>query len=135
MLGATLLVVALGTGAAVWSWSPAPPAPPPPAQAADSRAAEAVKTQTTTREPTPPELPARSDAATQRTAVVDRALDSGGGPLAGFRVTLQRTDPMPTRTLSLKLQLEQRQRNSYPPVSAEIDAAGGFAFEALDAGN
>ena len=71
VLCATLLVAALGTGAAVWSWSPAPP---PPAQAADSRAAEAGETQTTTSEPAPPELPARSDAATQRTAVVGRAL-------------------------------------------------------------
>ena len=131
VLLAALLVVALGTGAVWWQL----PAPPPPAQAADSIAAEAGEPQATTGEVAPREVPARSEAATPRTAVVGRALDAGGGPLTGFRVTLQRTDPMPVRTRSLKLQLEEGQRNGYPPGSAEIDAAGGYAFEALDAGN
>ncbi|HZN41195.1 MAG TPA: carboxypeptidase-like regulatory domain-containing protein [Planctomycetota bacterium] len=132
VLLATLLVVALGTGA-VWWWSPAPP---PPANATTiSDAAAAGEAQATTSEPLPPELPARSEAAT-RTAVVGRAIDYGGGPLAGFRVVLQRMDPKPVPIAPLAMQLERTtQHGRYPPLRTETDDAGRFAFESLDAGN
>src|SRR5262245_54300983 len=87
---AMLLAAVFGTGAAVWSSSPAAPPPSPaatpaltPTPATDSRAAAAVEAGTTTTEIAASESPARSEIPT-RTAVVGRALDSGGAPLVGF---------------------------------------------------
>ena len=131
LIGA-LLVVALGTGAVVWSWSPAPPPPENATTIADAAASGDARAATCVV--TPPESRARSEVAT-RTAVVGKALDSGGGPLAGFSVALQRVDPKPVPIASLKMQLEPTTpHGGYPPVYAECDAAGGFAFESLDAG-
>jgi hypothetical protein len=132
VLLAALLVVALGTGA-VWWWSPVPPPPANATTIAD--AATTTEALATTGDVTPPELPARSEAAT-RTAVVGKAIDSGGGPLAGFRVALQRMDPKPVPIASSAMQLvKTTQQGRYPAVYTESDAAGGFAFESLEAGN
>lgn len=135
VLLATLLVVALGTGV-VWSWSPAPPPTPPPAPATSlAHEAAAGEMETTTSEAARPESVERSEAAT-RSAVVGRALDSGGAPLAGFRVTLQRTGFQPYDRRGPLLRLDRtEQRDRYPPEQTYSDATGAFAFESLDAGN
>lgn len=141
------IVAALG----VWSWLPGPP-PPPPAAAVGTHdaagravggAAEVAPDAAVPAPdagPGPGERPARAEVEPPRTAVIGTALDAGGGPLSGFSVLLQCTDPLPSRTTLSSgpgpfVEVREQSGGPRPAVVGAIDAAGAFAFEGLEGGN